>query len=47
VPRIDRHTFPFAYKFGLNLTVPPPVVIKLDLMTEAGYHSTLLGKLKN
>lgn len=28
-PRILRQTFPFLYKFGLNLTCPPPVVISL------------------
>ena len=26
VPNSDKQTFPHAYKFGLNLTLPPPVV---------------------
>ena len=28
-PKILRQTMPFAYRFGLNLTLPPPVVINL------------------
>lgn len=31
VPNSDRHTFPQAYKLGLNLTFPLPVVVKLTL----------------
>ena len=30
-PIILRQTFPFMYKFGLNRTVPPPVVNNLTL----------------
>jgi len=31
VPSKERHTLPQAYKLGLNLTVPPPVVIRFIL----------------
>lgn len=31
VPRIDKHTLPSRYRFGLKRTVPPPVVISLTI----------------
>ena len=37
VPNKDKHTFPFWYKFGLNLTVSPPVVLSNTFGSLFGY----------
>lgn len=36
VPRIDRHTLPVAYRFGLKRTKPPEVVVMCTLGAALG-----------
>jgi len=38
VPSKLRHTFPQAYRFGLNLIYPLPVVIRFILQAALGYE---------
>lgn len=37
VPNNDKHTFPQAYKLGLNLIFPPPVVERFIFGGVFGY----------
>lgn len=39
VPRRLKHTFPQAYKLGLNLICPLPVVVRLTFGGALGYVS--------
>ena len=40
VPKRLKQTFPHEYKFGLNLTLPCPVVVRLTFGGEFGYVSS-------
>ena len=40
MPKRLKQTFPHEYKFGLNLTLPCPVVVRLTFGGEFGYVSS-------